>query len=215
MADMYDILDQLMCWSEVLPMLILIIFYILSKKQPPMRWVFLAITAFLGGVYEFTSSYLPEYISLYWYYIFTLLETLGITLFFAPYTNKFWRWLIYLVFSIITILLFTTTSVEANYYHFGWVCLLELILTLFGVFAWGRQRFQNITYPSLFQDPDYFVIIGLVFYLSACTLYYILYPMMIQFPNDNALFYWIILPISIMIYGVSLMIGSYRIMNKK
>jgi hypothetical protein len=215
MADLYDILDQLMCWSEVLPILILISSYFLSKRQTPLRWVFLAFTAFLGGVYEFTSSYLPEYISLYWYYIFTLLETLGITLFFAPYTNKFWRWLVYIVFSIFTILLFTTTSVEANYYHFGWVCLMELALTLYGVFAWGKYRFQNITYPTLFHDPDYFVIIGLVFYLSACTLYYILYPQMIQFPNDNALFYWIILPLSIMIYGFSLLIGTLRILKSK
>jgi hypothetical protein len=215
MVDFYDILDQFMCWSEVLPLLILFGFFLFSKKQPPIRWVLLVATAFLGGIYEFTSSYLPEYISLYWYYIFTLFETLGITIFFAPYTNKTWRWGIYIAFCIVTILLFTTTSVEANYYHFGWVCLLELILTLFGVFAWGKKRFQNIDYPSLFHDPDYFVIIGLVFYLSACTLYYILYPLMIQFPNDNALFYWIILPISIMIYGVSLMIGSFRIMNKK
>lgn len=215
MFDWYEALDQIMCWSEILPLLTIVFFYFRSKKTPPFRWIFLAATAFLGGMYEFSSSLLPENVSLYWYYIFTLLETLGIVIFFSQYTHRVWRWGIYIVFSVITILLFTTTSIEANYYHFGWVCLMQLALTLYGVFAWGKYRFQNITYPTLFHDPDYFVIIGLVFYLSACTLYYILYPQMIQFPNDNALFYWIILPLSIMIYGFSLLIGTIRILKNQ
>ena len=215
MFDWYEVLDQIMCWSEILPLLVILFIYFKSKIIPPVRWIFLAFVAFLGGIYEFSSGHLPEYVSLYWYYIFTLLETLGIVIFFSQYTQRFWHWGIYAVFSIITILLFTTTSVEANYYHFGWVCLMELMLTLYGVFAWGKYRFQNITYPTLFHDPDYFVIIGMVFYLTACTLYYILYPQMVQFPNDNALFYWIILPLSIMIYGFALLIGTLRILKSK
>lgn len=215
MADLYEVLDQLMCWSEILPLVVVIFHYIFNKKSSPVRWTVLALTAFLGGLYEFSSSYLPAYVSLYWYYIFTLAETFAITFFFLPFTTKKKGFLIYGVFCCITLLLFTTTSVEENYYHFGWVCLLELILTLIAAFSWGKHRFENIVYPSLFQDPDYFVIIGLVFYLSACTLYYLLYPLMIQFPNDNALFYWIILPIAILIYGISLLIGLLRVLNKK
>ncbi len=215
MADLYDVLDQLMCWSEILPLFIVVGYYLSNKKTAPLRWTILAITAFFGGIYEFSSSYLPDFVSLYWYYIFTLVETFAITFFFVPYTSTKRGFIIYTLFCIITLLLFTTTSTEENYYHFGWVCLLELVLTLIGAFSWGKHRFQNIAYPSLFQDPDYFIIIGLVFYLSACTLYYLLYPLMIQFPNDNALFYWIILPIAILIYGISLIIGLLRILNNK
>jgi magnesium-transporting ATPase (P-type) len=110
----------------------------------------------------------------------------------------------------VTLLLFSNISKEMNMYRFGWVCLMQLGITLLCVFQWGKDRFQNLVYPSLFDDPDFFAIIGLVIYLSVCSFYYLLYPYMIQFPNDNLLFYWVILPVAITLYGLFLSWGTWK-----
>lgn len=207
--DLYTLLNGIMIGCEMLPLLIALSF-LAQKKEVPFRWILLTATAFIGGTYELTADLFPEGFDDYWYYIFTVFETAGIIYFFSPYTSKWTSIALIGVTLLFTLLLFSNISKEMNMYRFGWVCLMQLALTLFCIFQWGKDRFQNLPYPSLFDDPDFFAIIGLVIYLSVCSFYYLLYPYMIQFPNDNLLFYWIILPVSIAMYGALLAWGVVK-----
>ncbi len=207
--DLYTILNGIMIISEMLP-LALILFFLLKKHDVQTRWIFIAAMAFIGGLYECTAQLFPEGFDDYWYYIFTVFETAGIIYFFAPYTPQRMSFGLLGLTLFVTLLLFSNISKEMNMYRFGWVCLMQLAITLLCVFQWGKDRFQNLVYPSLFDDPDFFAIIGLVIYLSVCSFYYLLYPYMIQFPNDNLLFYWVILPVAITLYGLFLSWGTWK-----
>lgn len=207
--DLYSLLNGIMIGSEMLPLAMLILFA-LQKKSISKRWVFLTASAFVGGTYELTLELYPEGFDDYWYYIFTVFETASIIYFFSSYSSKWISFALLGVILIFTLLLFSNISKETNLYRFGWVCLMQLAITLVCIFQWGRDRFQNLLFPSLFDDPDFFANIGLVIYLAVCSFYYLLYPYMIQFPNDNMLFYWIILPAAISAYGIFLSIGSWK-----
>lgn len=207
--DLYSLLNGIMIGSEMLPLAMLILFA-LQKKSISKRWVFLTASAFIGGTYELTLELFPEGFDDYWYYVFTVFETASIVYFFSFYSRKWLSFALLGAIFIFSLLLFSNISKETNMYRFGWVCLMQLAITLVCIFQWGRDRFQNLLYPSLFDDPDFYAIIGLVIYLSVCSFYYLLYPYMIQFPNDNMLFYWIILPAAISAYGIFLSIGSWK-----
>ncbi len=207
--DLYTLLNGIMIGCEMIPLIILLSLIARNKTVAP-RWIFLTATAFIGGCYELTADLFPEGFDDYWYYAFTVFETAGIIYFFSPYSPRWTSIALLSITLIFTLLLFSNISKEMNMYRFGWVCLMQLAITLICIFQWGRDRFQNLLYPSLFDDPDFYAIIGLVIYLAVCSFYYLLYPYMIQFPNDNLLFYWIILPGAISAYGMLLGIGAWK-----
>lgn len=212
MPVFYTVMDYIMCASEALPLPVYAMLVIWGRRPSESRWWLLGAVLLLGGIYEFTADRLWPEVSLFWYYGYTMLEMIMIVYFFKSYLpDKRVSRVGLVLFGLFILALFTTESEAENLHRFGWVCLVEFVFSLYCTVHWARRAFENLTYPSLFGHPEFYVVIGIAFYLVTCTFYYLIYPYMMLYPKDNDLFYWIILPLCIIIYGGSVIIGMFRL----
>ena len=142
-----------------------------------------AITPFMylvtfGAIYETVVSYIFFITTMYWFYVYVLLEYLAIAYFFYHILSKKYRNLNKIISSIFVLLffIFLFEINEKNDFQIqSYFSLYETLMVWLFSYFWIRDLFKDFEREnSILNYPTFYFIIGFLVYLSGTIILFLL-----------------------------------------